>query len=577
MKKKLLLMIGCWILLALPAMAETWANDSTEQIAKMFAELDRENKYTDQLTYSDMTVLPLGMKKTINNNELTIAVSNVRCYEKYAELTLFARLQISQRPEPLFFAASGVRISYDGGFTGDASLVLVGNQAIPVNEHTLLTLKGGVFNPETGTVSSKTGSSITIDCSGLKELTIDASLRFSESLIQKVSDTGEVEGAVTSDFRIVAGDWNDLLVELSLPRFRIKGLDGFTFKLDEVVFDFSDIRHSNRVHFPAGYENKYLIPGATELWKGVYARNVEVGLPREFVSGGVAPAFLSQDLVIDDNGVSGYFAADHVLPINIGNASGWAFSIDRLWLDMEANKVKRGGFDGMIGLPVSESTQLNYQAQMMGNNHYQLVVSPVDSLDFNLFMGKAVLKDNSWISIEMNNGKFLPEANLTGYLTLKTALSGAEGNSAAGGQVDMKDIEFRNLHLKTQSPYLSVEYMGYKGDIKLMNLPASVSNIAVRTNDREAVLGFNLNLNLDEQHIAASTHLNFSAVYAVNNNRGGMEVQRGELRRHHYQSLHHSGRIDLGRAITVDERRSRIRRRVCRRHHDEISRSIERM
>jgi hypothetical protein len=503
-----------------PAIASTLEEDSARQIAQTFAALDAENKYTEQLTYSDMNTLPLGMKKTINNNELTVAASNIRYHEKYAELTLFARLRISQRQEPLFFAASGVRISYEGGFMGDASLALIGDQNISINEHTVLTLKGGEFDGNTGTVNSARGSSITVDCAGLKELTIDASLRFSESLIRKVSDAGQPDGPVTSDFRIVAGDWNDLLVELSFPRFQIRGLEGFTFKLEGAVFDFSDSRNSGHIHFPDGYEDKYLVPGAYELWRGVYAREVEVGLPSDFSADETPPAFRSLHLLIDDNGVSGYFAAEHILPIEKGNASGWAFSIDRFWLDMEAHKIKRGGFDGIIGLPVSEGTRLDYTAQIMGNNHYQLAVSPVDNLDFDMFAGKAVLNANSWISIEMNNGKFLPEANLNGYLTLKSSLSEPEGNNGAGGNIKMENIEFRNLHLKTQNPYLTVDYMGYKGEIQLMGLPVSVSGIAVTANDREAVLGFNLSLNLDEQHVSVSTHLNFSAVYAVNGNRG---------------------------------------------------------
>jgi hypothetical protein len=500
-------------------LAATLASDTTLQIAKIFAGLDEENKYTEQLTYSDVNVLPLGMKKTINNNVFTMAVGSIRCFEQYAELTIFARLEISQRPEPLFFAASGVRFSYDGGFTGDASLVLVGDQNISINEHTVLTLKGGLFDLETGRVNAQ-GTSITVDCSGLKELAIDASLRFSENLIQKISDAGAPDGPVTADFRIVADDWNDLLVELSLPRFQIKGLDGFTFMLAGAVFDFSDSRNSGAVRFPGDYTNKYLVPGAYELWRGVYAREVEVGLPKDFAANGESPVFRSLHLIIDDNGVSGYFAAEHILPIDIGNASGWAFSIDRFWLELEAHKIKQGGFDGIIGLPVSDGARLDYQAQMMGNNKYQLVVSPVDSLDFDLFVGKAVLSANSWISIVMDNGKFLPEANLSGYLTLGASLSNSQEGNKEGGDVHLKDIEFRSLCLKTESPYMTVESMGYNGEIKLMNLPVSISNIGVTANDREAVLGFNLNLNLDEQFISASTHLNLSAVYTVANNRG---------------------------------------------------------
>jgi len=59
-------------------------------------------------------------------------------------------------------------------------------------------------------------------------------------------------------------------------------------------------------------------------------------------------------------------------------------------------------------------------------------------------------------------------------------------------------VEFRSLHLKTERPYLSVEYLGYKGEVKLMNFPLSVSDIALTANDTRVSLGFNAQLALGD-------------------------------------------------------------------------------
>ncbi|MDR3219226.1 MAG: hypothetical protein LBU22_09690 [Dysgonamonadaceae bacterium] len=522
MKQKVLFIVYLSCISIFQAMANPAEEKdmSKETIAATFAELDAQNKYTEQLSHADMNVLPLGMKKTVSNNEFSVAISNAKLYGNYAELTVFARMRIDQHKEPIFFAAKDVKFSYEGGFVGDATLALIGDIDIKINDNSTLTLHGGKFDSTTGTVSGNKITAMSVDCSGFKELSVSASLTFSKDFITRVSASGAPESApVSADFFVVVNDWNNLLVELSFPRFQINGLEGFAFDLSKAVFDFSDFENSKSVHFPEGYANKYLVSGDRELWRGVYAQNLQVTLPKDFSKDGSPASFSAQDLLIDDNGISGKFAAENILPIDIGDASGWAFSIDKFWLEMEAHKITRGGFDGLIGLPVSDSIRLNYSAQIMGNNKYQLIASPRDSLSFDMFSAKAVLNANSSVTISMIDGKFLPEANLSGYMTIDTPLTDSGDTGSGSGKAKLENIEFRELRLMTQAPYLSVGEMGYKGEIRLLNLPVSISDVALTSGNKEAALGFNINLNLDEQFVSASTRLIVSATYVTENNR----------------------------------------------------------
>jgi hypothetical protein len=164
----------------------------------------------------------------------------------------------------------------------------------------------------------------------------------------------------------------------------------------------------------------------------------------------------------------------------------------------------------------------------MGKNSYQLVAAPKDSLSFDMFSAKAILKSNSSVTIRMIDGKFLPEANLSGYMTINTPFSGSENsasgnsaseNSASGSEANLENIEFRELHFMTQAPYLTVGSMGYQGEIKLLNLPVSISDVALTAGNKEAALGFNIKLNLDEQFVSAGTRLVVLATYVTENNR----------------------------------------------------------
>jgi hypothetical protein len=365
---------------------------------------------------------------------------------------------------------------------------------------------------------------MSVDCSGFKELTVNASLILSQSLLTRVSASGKpVEEPVSADFSLTVNDWNNMIVELSLPSFQIKGLDGFIFALSNVVLDFSDLANSD--HIQAAYLSGYLgkhFPGCPpELWRGVYAGNLSMTLPEDFSGEGTKTSISAQNFLIDENGITGTINGKNILLIETGNASGWAFSIDDFWIALETNKVTSGGFAGLIGLPVSEDgALLGYNAQIMGNNNYQLTVAVKDSVEFNMLAAHAKLNSNSWISLRSVNGKFLPEANLSGTMTIRTPLTGSENNNPNDDKTVLKDIKFTNLHLTATAPYISVEYMGYNGEIKLLGLPVSISEIEAKANEGRLDLTCGISLNLDDKFINASTRLRISSEYGISGNRG---------------------------------------------------------
>jgi len=211
--KKTLLIAYFLGLLFLPVYAESpdFCAFSVQNIAKIFAALDAENKYTKQLDSSELYIFPMGIKKTVNDNEYSIAISNIRFYPDYAEMTIFARMQISQLSEPIYFAATDVKFSPNNNFI--ASLSMCGDVDIPINKHTILKLRGGVFEPTNGTVAPGLKTSMTVDSSGFKELNIEAGLVLGDSYIQKISESNNVLlEPVNYDLFMTVNDWNELFL-----------------------------------------------------------------------------------------------------------------------------------------------------------------------------------------------------------------------------------------------------------------------------------------------------------------------------------------------------------------------------
>ena len=527
MRKRMLLPFCFFVFFSIfPKPIETKAEEvSIAEAERIFKNLDQSGKYCEELNTSELQTLPVGLKQTISNVEFTIAVSSINLLETHAELTVFARMKIPQKDNVLFFAAQDVKFSYGGSFIGDAYLTLLNDFKIPVGGSMELTLKGGLDTITGKAPGGKGMDNVTyvkIECLGFKELSICGEVFFSDKMIDRVNDSGKpMNKPVTSTFRTVIQDWNDLLLEITIPKFCIKGLNGFYFDVQSASLDLSDFKNPSAIRFPSKYEG--VDQSTPELWRGAYFRKIKVTMPEAFSFDKGRVSFDATDMLIDECGISGKFTAFNILPIDVGSASGWAFSIDDFLMELEANHITAAGFKGVIGLPVSkEQALLNYEAIIGENDHYTMSVALKDNINFDLFAAKAVLKKNSTVILEMKDEKFLPEARLNGYLDLKIDPESTDTSA-------IRNIEFTNLVLKTKEPYLQIGSLGFKGDVKLFGFPLAISDANLSSTSRNAALNFKMKLNLDKQFIHASTGLRVEAKYITSGSRHYWEYQSTKL------------------------------------------------
>ncbi|WP_051583761.1 hypothetical protein [Dokdonia sp. PRO95] len=550
-------------------------NDSTylqEVKAKaiaVFNRLDETGNVVDILSIETLLDLvnplepiefPIGLSKTIAGSTYIVGISDAAFYPTYTELTIFVRITIPQSDgqgaqKQLFFGATGIKISNDGGLLGDTNLALLGDYPIPISGgNGALVIKGG-FNLETGDIADKTY--VTIDCDGFKELSINAQVQFSRNLVVPLKpdytvDNSNYEGTsikkrVGADFEIVVSDWNDIMGEVTIPRFALKSQEtenegsakrSFVFEVNTAVFDFSDIRNADNIVWPPEYEQDYLDTDSPELWKGVYVQSLTVSLPEQFKRKGSTERIelSASNLLIDGQGVSGDFSADNILPLNEGSASKWQFSVDHIEASFIANNFTRAEFRGAIVLPISEevtdedvanqqenssnentpSAALAYEGLINpATDEYTLTASPTTAIKFNVWKATATIASNSYVRFTVAENKFKPEAMLHGSMGIYADNSDPPGEGVpetppdpnAKKTVEFEGVTFESLHLKTDSPIFSVAYLGYEGEVKLANFPISIGDIELTTTDNTAKLEFDLMLNLQEDAFGASTRL----------------------------------------------------------------------
>ena len=490
----------------------------------IFENIIRNNLFVESLLAATQQVtVPVGIRVLGNEREhgmtVILAVDQVAFLTHHVEFNLFAKAVVPHRdengnPTTLFFGAQGIRIAHNGSMMDNARLVLLSDVTIPLSRYMSLVLLGH-YDRQTGQTRSATYMSIV--CAGFDRLSLDAKVRFPETLLERVDTDGRVDPnnrAVYGRFQTVIQDWNDIVAGITLPDFQIANLDGFIFNLQDVIFDFSDTRNHSNFVVPSGYE-QFLIPGAENLWRGVFARQLEITLPRAFNEvNGQPTRFMAENMLIDENGITGLFSAHNILTFERGDASGWNFSVDGFSLKLMANRFIGAGFFGEIGLPFyGGNSRLAYNARMQGNNEFIMEVEPAEELDFSIFNATATIYRNSFVKLHVVDGRFRPEAYLHGHMRV-------------AAELNIPRLDFRSLHLKTEAPYLSVAHLGYSGRVTLgsaRSFTASLSNIEMTAIDGNARLSSDVDVTLIENVFAGGTRVTLAASFQE---RGGRRQWR---------------------------------------------------
>lgn len=480
-----------------------------EEVQEDFAIIESQNRFVDNLNIATSEQagkaynLPVGIKKIVGNIPFTLAITNVRFGNQYGELTLLMKMRIPQsgnsKDKELLFGATDVKITNTGDLVGDVKLLLLNNIPLSVGNLGDIIFKGSL-NDTTGRAESNTY--VSLDCNGnFKELSLDADIVLNPNTFVLVSDKSK---PVTSNFRTVIHEWNDLIAEVSLPAFEIKGAEGFEFSLSKATLDLSDLKNPISFTPDPTYFTKYFTLPDPNLWRGLYIEHFTLTLPEQFKNK-QSPKRISIEashLLIDENGITGTIAGKNILSLDVGDASGWGFSVENFHLSLLANNIKGFGFGGQINIPISEKSQPRSYEAYISNNEYLFKVGLGENLSLDIFgEAKMHLDPTSYLLMQVKDKHFSP----------KLVLNGSMGIDKDG--LKMEQVIFKKLAFATESPYFTVESVEYGGEVKLNNFPVTVSDIRFRSENNRVLLGFDVKVNLMQEKIAAGGRLELASQY----------------------------------------------------------------
>lgn len=488
------------------------------------ADLFDSGKWVSSLTSDQLTELPVGIRENKNSVEYALLMTKARFTPQHALIDLYARITVpdansSTGKRELYFGAKEVKMSFQGQLFGDVKLVLLGSVGIEFGSSWSLRLQGGHFDKEMG--NAEEGKTfVVVNCDGIKEISLHGKLRISDQLVVPLDPAGKVIPNAFVQTEVVVGltDWNDLLLEVTLPDFAIaeqvqnadRGYFGFSVK--NAVLDMSDSRNSELIIFPEKYVEAGYLSMGRELWRGLYMQEISVILPEEFKTRSDSDKRLrvsAEHFILDEYGVSGAFALENVFPLEegtTGGEAGWAYSLDKLAVSLTASHITGGSLEGMIRLPIQKkSSTLAYSGEI-NDDDYLFQIQSMGDIRFDIWNAQATLDKSSYIEMKVKDKKFLPKMVLNGKMNISGGKVSADGKMKAEEDVKslyFKDITFQGLTLQTQAPFISADYMGFKGEQRLANFPVSIKDVSFGFQGRRADLAFGVRVGLQEERFSA--------------------------------------------------------------------------
>src|SRR5690606_20081659 len=168
-------------------------------------------------------------------------------------------------------------------------------------------------------------------------------------------------------------------------------------------------------------------------------KSLEVAMPKEFktkesISENRRVSFEAMDMIIDTYGVSGRFSAENIISLESGRTAeskSWAFSVDKIGIEIASNHFIEGDFEVRILLPISakanksdenanKNVGLGYKG-LISEEEYSLAVSTLDTVSFDIFQAKAELLPNSSVELKVIESSFRPKAVLNGRMAISAS------------------------------------------------------------------------------------------------------------------------------------------------------------
>lgn len=440
---------GAQVNQALKDVSDNLDNITGEYVKSVTDYVKGAQKYVENFVNLEAKGLPFAMSKLLSGNIQLINIAAIEFAPDGARLNAFFDMPIPEANNKILAFGQKNLCFHPTGLSvgGLQKLTMLGNDyTFPWGQNVDCTIKA--VNGNNG------GTYVAWDCEGFKEIQIDGMFTFKGGMLK----AKQGNDPVTASFKFNGTTWGDLLGEVTMTPFSIAGFEGMDVTLDKVVMDFSDTRNPQGMVYPQNYQG----PQGND-WRGFYFNKVTIVLPDYLKKGNDPVSVTMSNALINKQGFTGSLMVQPVFSTDQGNLGGWAFSMDKIEIDIVNNTLAKGLFNGKLRIPISK-TDLGYSCVLSSSQQGLKTAFAVENLgDIEVDMWGATLSimEGSSVSVEAQGNDVLVQAVLSGELTINK-----EFPDMKNVNVNIPDVEFKDFTIRNKKPYLSAEYFKFASEEK---------------------------------------------------------------------------------------------------------------
>ncbi len=371
------------------------------------------------------------------------------------------------------------------------------------------------------------GTRTNFGCDGIESFTAKLSVLLTSDKIIPLTSNGKASTEpIVVSFDGNFQNFDNYSVSFNFNRsFGLKGLKDIVFTLHGATLDQDDIETPALVKFPPNY-----FTSQTEnikLWRGIAITGASVSLPAFFKKNhtntdstqvsidSISPPVDSlknmngfneritlrlKDVIIDENGFTGAAEGQNIIVSEQLNKSSWAISLNDFSINLLKNEVVGLGFGGDLNVPpLGKNSLLPYKASYNSSTEeYDFIVNFSGEFDFPVLRSTLTLNESSSIEVMIKDSDFYPTLNASGKLTINAPINKADSTK----KFSVPDINFENLKISREKPYVSIGAIGVTGDLKspkVAGFELSISDIKPFDNPTAgAGLAFQTSIKLSE-------------------------------------------------------------------------------
>lgn len=481
-----------------------------EEIKKWYDVINTYANPVEQLTHATIdgggsvgvVTTPLRVASEMLGTDaenVSVAVNDFFFSPVTAQMNLLAIYHSYEDNLYLPFIATNICIEPDKFISdsiGEVNLVMGQDIDVPLADGYTMTFKHPAKLSDLST-----GTRLTIDTGGFKEIAIDVEINFgtkdqpgNKVMAVDISQQGIVkpDKPVKAYFYTTFRKWNNWVVKIGMDPFTVVGCEDFAFVPtgSGIWYDHSVTSTPDAIKLP----NKYLSAiQKKETWRGFYLDKFSVMLPTdisstfvdlageepmkketkyvtytygangqikdstEVIDKGTRLSFSASHLIIDSLGLSVDISADNLLKLETKNGGGWAFSLDTVGIRILKNSFKEGYIIGKMKIPLFTGN-MAYNCSL-GTDSIDFAITPGDSLKLDLYVAKVDLDKKSThfrITHDFGGNTYNTEWDGVTTYTYKNQDATTRVDLTLNGTIN---IDFRKFKIPVDLPKIKFENM----------------------------------------------------------------------------------------------------------------------